>query len=129
MITNEKVIAERKKAAELIRRCLKTGFVVREALKLWPNDSDDVSVSCAKYALIHYVSDEDIRRQDSLYAEQQDEWLETIVNILSKGEPMPLNIIKSYEEYYEIPVSFHQRVINAISGFIYQVKHIFFEKL
>ena len=44
---------------------------VREALMLYPKDTTDESLVAAYHALIHYEADEDLRRRDELYKEEQ----------------------------------------------------------
>ena len=100
MNIEEEILLARKKAARLIDDCLTGGKPVREALKEWPNTKYDKSIACAKHALIHYEADEDFRIGDPAYQDSQIEWLENIIKILSNGEALPINIIKSYEEYY-----------------------------
>lgn len=92
---------ERTLAAELVRKALVGYIPVREALLKFPPDTQDKSVQAAFHALVHLEADEDLRRRDLLYKEEQDEYLEMISQILETGEDLPDNIIKNYEKYYK----------------------------
>ena len=96
-------LQERLLVAELVRKAL-IGFIsVREALLNFPPDSKDKSIQAAFHALVHFEADEDLRRRDILYKEEQDEYLEMISQILESGEDLPDNIIRNYEKYYKEP--------------------------
>lgn len=96
-------LQERLLVAELVRKAL-IGFIpVREALLNFPPDSKDKSIQAAFHALVHFEADEDLRRRDILYKEEQDEYLEMISQILDSGEDLPDNIIRNYEKYYKEP--------------------------
>ena len=41
-----------------------------------------------------------MRKQDALYKEEQDEYLQFLADTLSKNRTLPQNIIKSYKDYY-----------------------------
>lgn len=127
MLPTPEIIEARKKAAALINNCLFGGMIVREVLKEWPANYDDITLLCARHAIIHYEADEEIRMRDRAFADQQIEWLETIIDILSKGEALPHNIIQSYEEYYYMPISIKARIVNWIMFIILKVK-LFFSK-
>lgn len=94
-------IEERKKVAELIRFVLIGKLCVREAINRFPHDHEDESIQAAYHALIHFEADEDLRRRDALYKEEQDNYLMMIAEILDKGEDLPFNIINSYKEFYK----------------------------
>ncbi len=87
---------------------------VREALMLYPKDTTDDSLVAAYHALIHYEADEDLRRRDELYKEEQDDYIEFLSYILSRGEDVPQNIINNYKKYYDSAPILHK---NTISGF------------
>lgn len=96
-------LQERLLVAELVRKAL-IGFIpVREALLNFPPDTKDKSIQAAFHALIHLEADEDLRRRDILYKEEQDEYLEMISQILESGEDLPDNIIRNCEKYYKEP--------------------------
>ena len=121
MFTFANNIESRKKAASLIANCLYGGGLVREALKQWPDSKDDPTLICARHALIHFDADREVYKNDSEYFNQQVEWLEQLVNTLSKGESIPQNIIDSYEEYYVIPVSLKMKFVRFIARLLYPV--------
>ncbi|MDR1168906.1 MAG: hypothetical protein LBK53_08495 [Heliobacteriaceae bacterium] len=91
----------RKLTASLIRQVLTGGISAREAVLRFPKDSADKSIEAAYHALVHFEADEDLRRRDPLYKEEQDDYVEFISHLLEKGEDLPDNIINIYEEYYE----------------------------
>ena len=95
------VIENRKKIAEIVRQVRLGQIHVREALLKFPDIQDDKSIKAAYHALVHYEADEDLRKRDSLYKEEQDDYLEFISYILDRGEDLPDNIIKGYEKYYK----------------------------
>ncbi len=95
------VIENRKKVAELIRKVRLNMLSVKNALLLFPDVSDDESITACYHALVHYEADEDLRKRDELYRDEQDDYLEFISYIMDKGEDLPQNIIKNYEKYYK----------------------------
>ena len=94
-------IQERLLTAELVRKALLGFLPVREALLMFPADTKDKSIQAAFFALLHLAADEDLRKQDILYREEQDEYLEMISQTLESGKDLPDNIIKAYEKYYK----------------------------
>lgn len=94
------IFEDRRFVASLIRQVLISRLCVREAILNFPRDSEDKSVQAAFHALVHYEADEDLRARDSLYREEQDDYLEFISNLLERGEDLPENIIQNYEKYY-----------------------------
>ena len=74
---------------------------VKEAILKFPKDIDDESIKAAYHALIHLEADEDLRRMDLEYKDEQDDYLEFIAQILQEGNALPKNIIKSYDKYYK----------------------------
>ena len=95
------VFENRKKTAELLRKVRLGSMHVRDALLMFPDVTDDKSITAAYHALVHYEADEDLRSRDSLYREEQDDYIEFISYILDRGEDLPENIIKGYEKYYK----------------------------
>lgn len=81
---------------------------------MYPKDTTDESLVAAYHALIHYEADEDIRRQDNLYKEEQDDYIEFLSYILSRGEDLPENIINNYKQYYDSAPILHK---NTPQGF------------
>lgn len=102
------MINERLMVAELIRNVLIARLCVREAILRFPRDTEDKSIQAAYHALVHYEADEDLRKRDEVYREEQDDYLEFISQILEKGEDLPDNIIKNYEKYYSCTSVPHQ---------------------
>lgn len=94
-------IQERLLASELVRKSLLGYIPVREALLRFPPETNDKSVQAAFHALVHLEADEDLRKRDLLYKEEQDEYLGMISQILESAEDLPDNIIKNYEKYYK----------------------------
>lgn len=92
---------ERKQVSRLIYMVLTENLSVREALLRFPKDSDDNSIKATYHALIHFEADEDLRRRDDVYKDEQNDYLEFIAQILQVGDPIPQNIIKSYDKYYK----------------------------
>lgn len=74
---------------------------VREAILRFPKDVNDDNIKTAYHALIHREADEDFRNKDLDYKEEQDDYLEFIAQILQDGNPLPKNVIKSYDKYYK----------------------------
>lgn len=86
--------------AVLIRKVLIGALTVGEAVRNFPFDTGDKSLEAAYHALVHYEADEDLRRSDLMYREEQDEYMEMIAYTLDKGDSLPDNIIRNYEKYY-----------------------------
>ena len=94
------IIEDRKRVAELLRHVRLGDMHVRDALLAFPDSTDDKSVMAAYHALVHYEADEDLRKRDKEYKEEQDLYLKSIADILLTGSPLPENIINSYEKFY-----------------------------
>jgi len=92
---------ERKQVAELIFKVLSGDLCVREALEKFPDKIDDESVQCAWHALIHSEADEELRKNDIEYAQEQDDYLNNMAIMLQNGEILPENNIEEYNKYYE----------------------------
>ncbi len=90
----------RKKIAEIYKRVITKRLSIKNALTIFPKDSEDLTVTASFHALCHLEADEDIRAKDSEYAKEQDEYIKYIISVLEKGEPLPDNIIKSYIPYH-----------------------------
>ena len=75
---------------------------------LYPKDTTDESLVAAYHALIHYEADEDLRRSDPLYKEEQDDYIEFLSYILDRGEDLPSNIIANYKKYYDTAQILHK---------------------
>jgi len=87
--------------SELIRKVLVGELSVKDALQMFPSDTEDKSIEAAFHALLHYEADEDIRRRDIMYREEQDDYLTMVFQTLEKGDSLPDNVIKNYEKYYK----------------------------
>ncbi len=87
--------------SELIRKVLVGELSVRNAITLFPSDVRDKSIEAAFHALVHYEADEDLRKRDILYREEQDDYLTLIFQTLEQGKVLPENIIRNYEKYYK----------------------------
>lgn len=92
---------ERKSVSRLIYMVLAETLSVREAILRFPKDINDSTIKTAYHALIHHESDEDLRKTDLDYKEEQDDYLEFIAQILQTGDSLPQNIINSYNKYYK----------------------------
>lgn len=102
--------------SELIRKVLVGELCVRNAITLFPSAIRDKSIEAAFHALVHYEADEDLRRRDILYREEQDDYLTLIFQTLEQGKALPDNIIRNYEKYYKsadipLPNDFRSNVI------------------
>ncbi len=93
--------SERKEVSRLIYKVLTESLCVREAILKFPKDVDDTTIKTAYHALVHYEADEDFRRRDLLYKDEQDDYLEFIAQVLQEGNALPENIIRSYDKYYK----------------------------
>ncbi len=90
-------------ASEIIIQVLTEKLEIKDAIKAFPPVENDSSLECALHALLHYEADDDFRKHDPQYADEQVEHLEYIANILKSNDDLPINIIESYREYYEEP--------------------------
>ena len=91
---------DRALVADLIRQVLISRMCVREAVLNFPRDTDDKSIHAVYHALVHYEADEDLRRRDVVYREEQDDYLEFLADLMERGEDIPENIIQNYENYH-----------------------------
>lgn len=109
-----KSLADRQFVARLLRKVRLGECCVREALLQYPKDTTDESLIATYHALIHYEADEDIRLRDSLYKEEQDDYIEFISYTLEQGEDLPQNLIENYKKYYDSAPILHK---NTTEGF------------
>lgn len=105
---------DRKEVAKLLRNVRLGNCSVRQALNLYPKDTEDESLIAAYHALIHYEADEDLRLRDLLYKEEQDDYIEFLSYTLERGEDLPANIINNYKQYYDSAPILHK---NTLGGF------------
>ena len=109
----------RKKVSRLFFGVLTKKLPVREALVRFPKDCEDKTLIASWHALCHLEADEDIRKRDLMYKQEQDEYIEFIAYTLQKGDALPSNIIKSYLPYHNeslIPNT------NTFKGILSQLK-------
>ena len=92
---------ERKFVSRLIYKVLTDSLSIKDSLLNYPKDTDDESLKAAYHALMHREADEDLRKTDLLYKEEQDSFLEFVAQTFEKGESLPDNVIKSYKNYYK----------------------------
>lgn len=93
-------LENRRLCARLINDVLSGKRITREALLRFPKGDHDKSVIAAYHALIYYEADEDLRKRDDEYREEQDLYLKSIADILISGKQLPVNIINNYEQFY-----------------------------
>lgn len=106
---------ERKFVSRLIYMVLAETLHVKDAILKFPKDINDESIKAAYHALIHLEADEDFRKKDLNYKDEQDDYLEFIAEILQTGKTLPQNIIKSYDKYYKNTTTPHS---NSMKGLI-----------
>ena len=107
-------LRQREFVARLLREVRVGKLSVRNALLAYPKDTEDESLIAAYHALIHYEADEDLRLRDTLYKEEQDDYIEFLSYILERGEDLPENIIANYKQYYDSAPILHE---NTPHGF------------
>ena len=92
--------------SKLIKQVLMGRVTVSSAIKAFPNNyAIDETLDAAFHALVHYEADEDLRKRDLLYKEEQDEYLHYLAEVLERGEDIAVNIIGEYKKYYsEAPI-------------------------
>jgi len=105
--------------SELIRKVLVGELSVRSAITFFPAETHDKSIEAAFHALVHYEADEDLRRRDIMYRDEQDDYMTLIFQTLEQGKALPDNIIKNYEKYYKsadipMPNDFRSNVIRFL---------------
>lgn len=94
-------VVQRKYVEKIIIAVLTDRMSVRRGLTLFPQGSEDESVRTAWHALCHYEADEDLRKNDIEYNNEQVAFLEMIAFEFKDGNPLPQNIIDSYKPYYK----------------------------
>ena len=91
----------RKIVSKLFINVLTKKVCVRDALSSFPKDCEDKTIIAAWHALCHLDADEEIRAKDSMYREEQDEYIEYIAHTLESGDELPENIINEYLPYHQ----------------------------
>ncbi len=109
----------RKKVSKLFFGVLMKKLSIREALVRFPKNCEDKTLIASWHALCHLEADEDLRKQDAMYKQEQDEYIEFIAHTLEKGYELPENIISSYLPYHENAL---MPATNNVKGIIYQLK-------
>ena len=102
------IIEDRKIVAELLKNVRLKRCTVRQAMLMYPKDTEDESLIATYHALAHYEADEDIRARDILYREEQDDYIDFLSEILENGESLPKNIIENYKQYYDSAPILHK---------------------
>lgn len=105
---NKGINFARRRAGELIKCVLVKRMPVKQALLAFPKDVQDQSVIASWHALCHLEADEDLRKRDKEYAEEQDLYLADIAEILYSGQELPFNIRDAYKQYYDFPLNPHK---------------------
>ena len=95
------IIKARKDVSLLIFSVLSGESTVLSVLKKFPKNIPDDSVNVCFHILVHYEADEDLRKNDNLYREEQDDFLLQTAEILQNGDALPINIINEYNAYYK----------------------------
>lgn len=105
--TESCLVEQRKYVGNIIIAVLTERIIVRRGLELFPKGCEDESIRTAWHALCHYEADEDLRKTDIEYNNEQVSFLEMIAFEFKDGNPLPQNIIDSYKPYYkDNPISY-----------------------
>lgn len=104
----------RKVVADLIFKTLTEKIIAREALLKFPEDIHDESIQAAWHALCYLEADEDLRRRDPDYANEQNDYLEMIAFTLQSGDALPQNITKAYKKYHNKALIPHSKKLKGI---------------
>lgn len=114
----KEIFLYRQRAGELIKCVLAKKMPVKQALLAFPKDVKDDSVRASWHALCHLESDEDLRKNNPDYKEEQDLFLEDISNTLYRGDSLPDYVINAYKKYYNTPLNPHrQGFLGFLSSF------------
>lgn len=113
-MTKKSYVEERKIVSRLIYMVLTDTLTVREAILRFPKDINDSTIKTAYHALVHRESDEDFRRHNLEYKDEQDDYLEFIAQIMQTGEALPKNLIASYNEYYKDANTPHSKSMKGL---------------
>jgi len=113
------LLQTKKDISKLIMDVLAEKTSVQEAIKCFPQNISDESTECAFHALLHYEADEDYRKYDAEYTEEQKDYLEYIANLFNQGEILPANIIEEYKKYYKTAP------LKSKKGIIYILRNLF----
>ena len=94
-------LEQRMFVGKIIIAVLTERISVKRALLLFPKDAEDLSVQAAWHALCHFEADEDIKRKNPDYEQEQLEYLEFIAFTFKDGKELPENIIASYKKFHQ----------------------------
>lgn len=106
--------AQRKYVGNIIISVLTERISVKNGLLLFPKGCEDPSIHAAWHALCHYEADEDIKKKNIEFNNQQIELLELIAFTFKDGNPLPQNIIDAYKPYYENDPMLYESNIKGI---------------
>ena len=107
--------AQRKYVGNIIIGVLTERISVKNGLLMFPKGCEDPSVHAAWHALCHCEADEDIKKDNLAFNDQQVELLEMIAFEFKDGNPLPQNIIDAYKPYYQDdPISYE----SGLRGFL-----------
>ncbi len=116
------LIETRRAVAKILVDVILGKIKVLDALKNFPKNSDDDSVNTCFHILVHYESDEELRKKDQLYKETQDDFLVETAEILLSGNSLPINIINEYKDYYKSDLIYKkmtkENIIKRLGKFI-----------
>lgn len=108
-------VEQRKYVGNIIIAVLTERIIVRRGLELFPKGCEDESVRTAWHALCHYEADEELRKTDIEYNNEQVSFLEMIAFEFKDGNPLPQNVIDSYKPYYkDNPISYESGLKGVI---------------
>ncbi len=121
-VSLEDKISLRKKVSNTLFSVLSGETSVLSALSNFPKNTDDKSVNVCFHILMHLEADEDIRKSDNDYREEQDDFILNIAQILQEGGDIPINIIKEYNDFYKetliYPEINKETIISRLKKFI-----------
>ena len=121
-VSLEEKINLRKKVSNTLFSVLSGETSVLSALSNFPKNTDDKSVNVCFHILMHLEADEDIRKNDNDYREEQDDFILNIAQILQEGGDIPINIIKEYNDFYKetliYPEINKETIISRLKKFI-----------
>lgn len=121
-VSLEDKINLRKKVSNTLFSVLSGETSVLSALSNFPKNTDDKSVNVCFHILMHLEADEDIRKNDNDYREEQDDFILNIAQILQEGGDIPINIIKEYNDFYKetliYPEINKETIISRLKKFI-----------
>lgn len=116
------LIETRRAVAKILVDVILGKIKVLDALKNFPKNSNDDSVNTCFHILVHYESDEELRKKDQLYKETQDDFLVETAEILLSGNSLPINIINEYKDYYKSDLIYKkmtkENIIKRLGKFI-----------